>query len=234
MKDHKIIYSTKNTLSSPSRDDSSSSSSFSVSPSSFSLSFPGLKDSCEDPPLSSQHVTTFPTSSSHERSYLHSHTREKSLEFAVNSSRDLEPGQQAPGSNSSSSRYRDQRIITKKEYFLFCFGFSVSVAPVIGVFTFAPVIFGRGGGVGNGIFCIGYTLSSLFYTRNIITSYGSKSAILWGHFGSGIYVAYYLLCTTVAFRYSNIIYPMGAFIGGISQSIMSVPTPFPRSQLSSM
>jgi hypothetical protein len=212
MKDHKIIFTTKNSLPSPSRHDLDLSSR-PASPSSFSLSF-HPEDSSEDPPLSS--FTLFPPSS-HQRDHSPSRERDKSLENELNSSVDHNELY-----NGNNGRHQDQRIITKTEYFLFCFGFSVSVVPVIGVFTFAPVIFYRAGGVGNGLFCIGYTLSSLLYTRDIIKSYGCKSAILWGHLGSGVYVSYYLLCTTAAFRYSNIIYPMGAFIGGISQSIMFV------------
>jgi hypothetical protein len=189
MADHKIIYTTKNTLPSPSPSvDLISSSPYSFSLNSLSSS---LNSSSQDTAEES-----------------------KSLEIESNTSVD---------NNPNPLKVTQERIITRREYFLFCFGFSLSVVPIVAVFTFAPVIFQRAGGIGNGVFCIGYTLCSLLYTKKIIQAIGCKAAILWGHFGSGIYMAYYLLCTsTVAFRYSNVLYPFGAFIGGISQSIMCV------------
>jgi hypothetical protein len=206
MKDHKIIYTTKNSLPSPSP-------SFELHSSSISSSSPSfLHDSITS--LSPASESADP--SHHDSSHHHSQ-QERSIEIEFNSSIDANP-----------LILIHERIITKKDYFLFCFGFSLSVVPIVGVFTFAPVIFSQAGGIGNGVFCIGYTLCSLFYTRKIIQAIGCKSAILWGHFGSGVYIAYYLLCTTtIAFQYSSILYPFGAFVGGVSQSIMWVPPSSP-------
>lgn len=210
MKDHKIIYTTKNSHPSITSTPHSTTFSSDLYNNSISNSTDISHLPIRSPLVSSQ--TSSPLNS------IEPDTPNKSIEIELNSSRNTSQDLDAsPG--SSNQRYCDG-IITKKEYFLFCFGFAVSVVPVVGVFTFAPVIFSKAGGIGNGIFCIGYTICSLLYTRNIIRSIGCKSSILWGHFGSGIYVAYYLICTTIAFRYSNILYPIGAFIGGVSQSIM--------------
>lgn len=228
MKDHKIIYTTKNSSSFfPSSENFSPSSSENNSPPVPSSSF-----------LFSSEFDQNENKINKNKINKNENERNQSNEIELNTSvdsRDVDI-QNNPLSNSAAfefnssslritspqfkSHHTNDRIITKKDYFLFCLGFSLSIVPVIGVFTCAPVVFEKVGGIGNGIFCIGYTLSSLFYTRNIIHSIGCKSSILWGHIGSGIYICSYLLSTTIAFHYSNILYPIGAFLGGISQSIM--------------
>lgn len=200
---HKIILF--NSLNKLNSNNNNSSSSFSSSPSfsSFNLSSSSLSKDLKKGTFSIFYFLSF--------SFFFSLFLSISLKDNLNNSKD----------NSKQNENKNFKIFSNKEYSLWCNGFSLSVIPIVGIFTFSSTIFSlHSSGIGNFLFCFGYTISSLFYTKIILLSYGCKYSLLFGHIGSIIFVSLYLICITFAYSYSSIIYPIGAFIGGISQSIM--------------
>jgi hypothetical protein len=112
-------------------------------------------------------------------------------------------------------------IIPKKskEYLKFCIGFSLSLAPAAATVVFAPSFLSpRIGGIGNACFFLVQAFFSALFAKGIVTSLGSKKAILYGSLGNIFYSAAFSVISTHKSYF--ICFPIVSAIGGISQSIM--------------
>jgi hypothetical protein len=112
-----------------------------------------------------------------------------------------------------------EHIITPRDYFFFTLAFSLSAAPISVFFSLIPATLNDLyiAGIANSMFCFGYVLGSLFLARPLILRFGSKSALLYGHFGSLLLV--FTIFSTM-FIGHPVYFPIGAFVGGLFQSIM--------------
>lgn len=113
-------------------------------------------------------------------------------------------------------------IISPHEYFRFCLGFSIAAVPVVVALSFSATVLPhiRVSGVGNGGFFLGYALCSLSFSKSFVDTLGCKLSIFFGFVGSSIFVLSFLVAHVLLQPHVNIIYPIGATIGGISQAIM--------------
>jgi hypothetical protein len=122
--------------------------------------------------------------------------------------------------NSDDGRsFREQQMITIREYAAFCFGFSLSTSPIMAVFVLTPAIVGNLfiGGISNALFCFGYVLGSLSIAQLLIKRFGCKKAFLCGHFGG---LSYFLVLLYAILYQGERFLPLGSFLGGVFQSIM--------------
>jgi hypothetical protein len=120
-------------------------------------------------------------------------------------------------------------IISPHEYFLFCLGFSIAAVPVVVALSFSATALPhiRVSGVGNGGFFLGYALCSLSFSKSFVDTLGCKLAIFCGFVGSSVFVLSFLIAQVLLRSHINLVYPIGATIGGISQAIMWTAQVFP-------
>jgi len=137
-------------------------------------------------------------------------SRSDSIQTDVVSSFAIEP----------SNQFVD-RVITKKDYVIFCFGFSLSVVPVVATLSFAPIIASwRTGGIGNGCFYLAYAVCSITLSKSIVNSFGCKAAIIYGQIGTVTYIAGLLISVAFIPDYTSVCYPFFSIIGGFFQAAM--------------
>lgn len=150
-------------------------------------------------------------------------TMRSDINQPMNDQAPLSPGTSSyfERTNTRTDSFYDY-IITPYEYFLFCLGFSIATVPVVVALSFSATVLPHIGvsGLGNGGFFLGYALCSLSFSKSVVDTMGCKFAIFWGFIGSSIFVLSFLI-TSVLFRdYIDIVYPIGATIGGVSQAVM--------------
>jgi hypothetical protein len=108
------------------------------------------------------------------------------------------------------------------EYFKFCFGFSMSCTMIVLAIFYSPILTSQTiGGCGSGAFYVSFALCSIGGAKFVVNYIGVRKAILFGHCGSSLYVALFLLMTEFlqekALFHLNIAF---AIVGGASQAIM--------------
>ena len=109
-------------------------------------------------------------------------------------------------------------IISPYDYFLF----SISCVPVVVAISFSASVLPhiRISGIGNGGFFLGYAFCSLSISKSIVDTLGCKKAIVYGFVASCTFVLSFLIASAQFRPHLDIVYPIGATIGGISQAIM--------------
>jgi hypothetical protein len=126
------------------------------------------------------------------------------------------------GRNPARSNSFYDYIISPHDYFLFCLGFSIATVPIVVALSFSATVLShiRVSGIGNGGFFLGYALCSLSFSKSLVDTLGCKFAIFYGFIGSSLFVLSFLTSSVLLQPHVNLIYPIGATIGGISQAIM--------------
>mmetsp|Transcript_20374 Transcript_20374/g.34332 ORF Transcript_20374/g.34332 Transcript_20374/m.34332 type:complete len:576 (+) Transcript_20374:176-1903(+) len=125
----------------------------------------------------------------------------------------------------SSVKANGDEIFDEKmqwEFYKFCFGFSMSCSTTVMAMFYSPMLTSEMiGGSGSGAFYLSFAYFSVGGAKLAVQYIGVKNAILWGHFGSSLYVMLFLIMAAClkgkVLLYLNILV---AILGGGSQSVM--------------